>query len=776
MILSKNSKLFGMIFVTSILFISLVIPQYLPLLFTARTGVFSTMPEAENYISTHQFYPDADNDDWYNPDYSGYHREHRTSWIARKLDVLGIKNNEWSPRAFYNLLTNLVNTREQQGYIGRFILARLAKKNEKFIIFGTLQGAFDSLVRDLKELKRLKIIDESFKIIDPTVSFIFNGDIINRSPYILETLTLVMQIMNINPGKVFYTRGESEDKQDWLDHGLKRELVLRAQGITKEDIPLERMITRFFNTLPLSIYLQAEKDDQITLLRISHYGIDNQEINEENFADFLATPHQEFTVHKIDSIQKQTEATPSIGAVIQHVARQFSYEPTQGLSIIGKNKGFIQWTIFSSPTPANRRTQLYFNDAFVALSIVDSIENWTLLLYKQDVREQTGFSTVGPLNLLTGLDAKDIQHAQDVNLKIVKFGSTVDLSKGVRIWGSRIKSALNMIFDNAHKKNLFGNFMVELILADDQYTPQNARTNILNFIHNFHIDTIVCPLGSSTLEAYLDIVKQKRIAVLFPITGATIFRDPTLENIINLRASYADEGRAITHYILENNKPTRVLLFYQDDSFGESCLAGGKEILQVAKDVTWVAIPYERNDVNFTAQIKKISEFNPDAIGFFSTSIASEGLIREIGVQELTDKKLFGISDMGEDRFKKFILDKGIQMTISNVVPNPRASELQTVIEYRNFSREYPQISLDPFSLEAYLGMVCLFNRLKEITWPITKEKIIASFEGINNLSLGGITYTFNPRTRELLNRVWIDTGDEKWIEVKLDEFHSQAS
>ena len=50
-----------------------------------------------------------------------------------------------------------------------------------------------SLLRTLNELKRMEILDDHFHIAKPDYYLVFNGDLIGESPFLLETLTLLLE-------------------------------------------------------------------------------------------------------------------------------------------------------------------------------------------------------------------------------------------------------------------------------------------------------------------------------------------------------------------------------------------------------------------------------------------------------------------------------------------------------------------------------------------------------------------------------------------------------
>jgi ABC-type branched-subunit amino acid transport system substrate-binding protein len=300
---------------------------------------------------------------------------------------------------------------------------------------------------------------------------------------------------------------------------------------------------------------------------------------------------------------------------------------------------------------------------------------------------------------------------------------------------------------------------------DDEYTPEKTRTIIKQFL-NDNIDIILCPMGSPTLESYLDLVREKKVLVLFPNTGAPIARKSDLEYIINWRLSYDYEGEIITKYTLDKLNATKAVMFYQDDAFGHGLLQGAQRVLKKRGITNWIEVSYGRNDVNFEKQVNIIKQENPNAILFFSSTVAARGLITQLEIKNLTGTKLLGNSDMAARDFKTFTKQKGITVINPNVVPNPKTSELEIVQEFRKKAK-YAYVPLDPFILEAYLAADLTFHILSKIDGPITKDAIVKIAESFKNYPYKGLTLDFNPQTRELSRTVWIDNGEEEWIEIK---------
>ena len=355
--------------------------------------------------------------------------------------------------------------------------------------------------------------------------------------------------------------------------------------------------------------------------------------------------------------------------------------------------------------------------------------------------------------------------AEQGKKKPLEVGSTIDLSKGVKLQGRAVKVGIDLRLKEAREAN--DHAISRVVIVDDEYTPTVTRREIESFLER-GIDIILTPVGSPTLEAYLDLVKEGKVLVLFPITGAPLFRKPDLKYTAHIRPSYKTEGEILTKYALDTLKARKGVMFYQEDSFGQGLLDGGQEVLKQRGITDWLEVPYKRNDVNFKKQIAVITKYDPDTILFFSTTTAAQELIRQMGIQAVSSKQMLANSDFGEKLFLSFIREKGLKVIYLNVVPNPQKSDLPIVQQFRDAAKKYDAL-LDTFTLESYIATDLLLDIVHKIEGVVTKEKIIDAIEKIKNYNYKGLRFDFDPETRTLSSTFWLDTGGPDWqvLEIK---------
>ena len=728
---------------------------------TTVTYAFDTIDDLKNYTEKNEESPPIENKNYLNPDYSEFNRKQVKTFLEQQLDnllcFLGIKRKSWSIEQFALLISNVTKGRSSGEYISKLT----PKLDSKFIIWGDIQGALHSLYRDLKQLKSLGIIDETFKIIKPDHYFIFNGDVINRSPYTIETLTLVLKLMDQNPDRVFYIRGNHEDKEFWHNFNLKKELQIKAANLSKESIPLEKEVTVFFKTLPIALFLRPH--DKNEFVCFTHRDLNTDKFKIPYFASFLINGSynkvQNFNLEKA----VKTKDFVNIEAMFKGISRTRWFVKTNGLSLLPPDQGATTWTTISCPTSVYQKIYQYYNDSFVIMDILgQSVETWTITLHSQNVLKKDGFETNG-YYLTTGHPKENPPVKGKINI-----GCTLDLSKSTQTYSARLAQGITLLLNQINRTGGVNGKRIKLIILDHQYMRGIAIKRAEELIQNYNTNIILNNLGTPTTYALLDKIKNNEILMAFPFSGSSAWRKPEYSHFIHYRASYAEESKKLIHYAVKSLYVNKFALFFQDDAYGKDCLKGAKEELQALgfKESQWTAIPYIRNVTDAAKPARKIKTFNPDAILFLSVAAPAIELIRKLGLGYVSEKKLLGNSIT--DEVKDFLEKKGVNYIISHILSDPKSNQLEIVREYQEeLKKEGHSKSLSSDSLEGYINASIFVEAIKRIQGDVTKEKIIQSIEKMQNVHFKDLALSFNLNTRSFSKDIWIDPGEGPWINYK---------
>lgn len=380
---------------------------------------FRTLSDLQKYAATLDEFIIMEGKNLANPSYESYYQKNVALTFGKRLYknsyYLLSKLNMLSPPIFSisffsSLLEDVRAKRLENGWSGDFVQKVVLTDSSKVIVFGAVQGAFHSLIRDLTKLKELQIIDENLKLRKSDYTLVFLGNAVNRSPFTLETFALVLRLIKNNPQNVIYLKGTNEYNQGWKVLTLKRELEIRAQHFSKEVIPLESSVNSFFNTLPLSIYSIMSLDDknQVSYFQFSP-SIDDEKLRnlltESVDKQFLA----EKTSERLDTlaisdfrINAKITGKVSLRAIVSDIKKRDMYEEMDGLRQLQFLQDHSNWTVMSCPTDPFLKAFNFSYDAFVLIE-PGSANEWHITLYNRNIKnkENKEFSK-RVYNLITG--------------------------------------------------------------------------------------------------------------------------------------------------------------------------------------------------------------------------------------------------------------------------------------------------------------------------------------------------------------------------------------
>ena len=711
----------------------------------------ATLPNLIEYSQKTLEYPEPDDENWLNIDYTTFYKKYAKSinkpWIKPHW-----KSKPWSPELCEDLILDLSQAMQDHGE--KYVVKITPKTTANFIIFGDFHGAFHSLLRNLSELKKIGIINDNLKLNSKDDYVIFNGNVINRSPYVLETLSIVLFLIKNNPNQVFYIKGNHEQKEMWINYHLFKELKLK---IRKDNETLVAAIDAIFTKLPLGVYIKAPNEKKLT--RISHYGSTYEFLLDEAvYQEFLLKdtgPGVSFFALSNDPVNISHILCSAVRAIIVGKEWIVPEEMFAPLALLLPENAATTWRIFSAPILAYKKFNNFIFDAFVILNTSGKMNHWIVQLYSQDVDQINGY-TLKHYSLIYGMEVSNQSIRQPLNYDAeIPIGTSMDLSNLELILSARIATGLQAAIIQKNENGGINNCPLRLICLDDGYNPTNTLKNIKILQDLYHVDLILSPVGSSTSEAFISFAKDKKLLVMFPISGSNNIRLPKLDHFIHYRTSYFNEGVALVHYAIETLDLRRFAFYYQQDGAGLSVLDGAEAELKKYDHIEYIKVPYDRFVPDIDACAKKIIDFNPNAIFFFSNIYPSIALINKLGVNNLADKALLGISFLTDD-LSDYLKDLGLSMTITRLVPNIYNENLPIIDEYKKaIDKLGDQYSFDSF--EAYLNANIMFMLLEAIEPPITLDKIIKVASSQKNINFKGVILNYDPKTHEFSKDLWIE-------------------
>jgi len=370
-------------------------------------------------------------------------------------------------------------------------------------------------------------------------------------------------------------------------------------------------------------------------------------------------------------------------------------------------------------------------------------------------RTKIGNTAVAVVGALLALHT--FASAEDgVTADTVMFGQAAVLEGPASALGQGMKFGLQASFDEMNKKGAIHGRKLKLISVDDGYEPEKSIVATKKLIEQDKVFALVGPVGTPTSAATQPIAMAAKVPFIGAFTGAGFLRDPKLENVINIRASYDAETEAWVRHLTEDLKIKKIAIFYQDDAFGRAGLSGFKKAMDKRSMTIAAEGTYERNTIAVKTALLTIKREEPEAVvmvGAYKPSAEFIKLSRKVDFNPV----FVNISFVGATALAKELGPEGKGVVVSQVVPFPWDASLKVVADYQAAIKAADAKAEPEFvSLEGYIVGRFLGAALEKTGANLTREAMLKSVKDNGKFDIGGLPMSFSATDNEGLEQVFM--------------------
>lgn len=326
----------------------------------------------------------------------------------------------------------------------------------------------------------------------------------------------------------------------------------------------------------------------------------------------------------------------------------------------------------------------------------------------------------------------------------VLFGQSAAFSGPAQALGHAMRLGIEAAFAEQNRAGGVHGRMLELVTRDDRYEPGFAFASTRDLITQERVFALIGEVGTPTSRSAVPLAESRAVPFVGPLTGAGFLRDPDLNSVVNLRASYAQETEHMVERLTEDLGVTRVAVMYQNDSFGQSGLNGVTEALDkrgLAPVATWY---YERNSSAVKAAVFHIADAQPEAVIFIG---AYQPVAKAISLLRMdVDPVFMAVSFVGSNALAQELGDEAPGVYVTQVVPIPDDAGTPVVAEYREALSELDPSAVPGFvSLEGYLAGRLASVALETCGADVTRACFLGAFTELEAIDLSGVSLQYGP-------------------------------
>jgi methyl-accepting chemotaxis protein len=351
------------------------------------------------------------------------------------------------------------------------------------------------------------------------------------------------------------------------------------------------------------------------------------------------------------------------------------------------------------------------------------------------------------LNKKTRQFVRFISAEPGVTRERVVFGQSAPLSGAVASLGDGTRRGIELAFSEVEAKGGIHGRMIELRSLDDAYDPDRALDNVRSLVRSGDIFGLAGAVGTPTSKLSERIARGGRVPFVGPVTGTGFLRTPDRDNVINVRASYAEEVDALVQHFERIGGIDSIGFFFQADAYGFAVKQALEGALGARRAAIKTLAPYDRATGDVSGATKIICEARPKIIFMAGTAEITAkfvSAVRAAGVEA----QFATISFVCSAEFARRVGKAGAGVIVSQVVPipNQQGDPLASVFSAA-CTRSGDGTGQDFAMLEGFIIGRVIGEILERAGPNLTRDRFLASiFEEPTTLDISGFSLSYGPR------------------------------
>ncbi len=354
-----------------------------------------------------------------------------------------------------------------------------------------------------------------------------------------------------------------------------------------------------------------------------------------------------------------------------------------------------------------------------------------------------------------------------VSASEIVIGQTGDRSAGIKEYTFDLTLGLTVYFNKLNAEGGVHGRKIRIESRDDGYDPKRTVEAVTDLIDHQHVFAILSSLGTPTIKASLPYIEKMDVPFLFPYSGGESSRLPSAKTSVNLRAGYAEEIERLLEYTVKDLNTDDIGIFYQNDALGDSGVTALEAFLDKRNKHINGHGKYQRNSEDVSLALDSLIKAKPKAVFLQCVRRACVAFLKAAAAKKFTPiilaNSLGSISDALAD-----IPTAKFNLVISEILPSPHTQGLRIAREFSNaMTLAGHSDRINYVTFEGYLDAKVLTTALRSIDKDLNRKSLMTAFENMKNKDIGGITLSFSPKRRQLLNEVYlyrVENGSAKLI------------
>lgn len=315
----------------------------------------------------------------------------------------------------------------------------------------------------------------------------------------------------------------------------------------------------------------------------------------------------------------------------------------------------------------------------------------------------------------------------------VVLGSHLPLTGALADGGNGVKAGAEAYFEYVNEQGGVDGRKIDYRPKNDDYDPARAVQVVRELVQGDGAVGIVSTLGTSTGLAVAPYLESQGVPYVASLSGdARLLGVDPEKPVFGIAPTGVEMGGSLGKYAVKELGAERVAVFYQNDAYGIDGRDGVREQVEAAGGTYAADAPYDLGNTDFSAQVRKLRESDPDAVVLYalpSTASAFLTQARDDGWDDvqfmannpMTDPLMVGLAgDALDGLITNFF-------TAVNGEMNGEVAEMDAILK-----EHAPDVDGGYYSYQGMAGAMIAVEALRAIEGDVTKESFAKALETVS--------------------------------------------
>jgi branched-chain amino acid transport system substrate-binding protein len=302
-----------------------------------------------------------------------------------------------------------------------------------------------------------------------------------------------------------------------------------------------------------------------------------------------------------------------------------------------------------------------------------------------------------------------------------------------------------LYFDSVNAQGGIRGQNIELVTQDDRYDNATAVAQA-KALASQGVLALMLSRGTGPTEAILPVLKEHKLPLIAPATGAASLHEPVQPFVFHLRASYQQEAeRAVRH--LAGIGVKRITIVQVNDPFGNDAGKGAIKGLDELKLRAMSHLRFDRNKPNLAPMMQAIAKAGIEAVVLIGPAYAVvEGVnaLRAAG----STAHVATLSNNASNEFVKALGENARGIIVTQLLPYERSTSTPLVREALGLAKAAGRSELTPAQLEGFAAAKLVVEALRRAGKDVDGAALVKALEG-PRIDIGGLQLGYNEKDHD---------------------------